>query len=88
MVPARGISQRQVCPDVGVRKPALRVLVRDAELQRWGVNPAAAGGLDAQRGQAQLLKRVRELDMASEIRRLVTAYLSQANPRVGAASPK
>lgn len=84
----QGMSQRQVCHDMGVSKSALQVWVRDAELQRRGVAPAAAGDLDAQRGQAQLLKRIRELEMENEILRRATAYLSQANLRVGSASPK
>lgn len=88
LVLAQGMSQRQVCHDMGVSKSALQVWVRDAELQRRGLTPAAPGDVEAQRGQAQLLKRIRELEMENEILRRASAYLSQANLRVGSASPK
>ena len=35
-----------------------------------------------------MLKRIRELEMENEILRKAAAYLSQANLRIGAASPK
>ena len=88
LVLVQGMSQRQVCQDMGVSKSALQVWVRDAELQRRGVSPASPGDLDAQRGQAQLLKRIREWEMENEILRRASAYLSQANLRVGFVSPK
>lgn len=88
LVLEQGMSQRQVCHDMGVSKSALQVWVRDAQLQRRGLTPAAAGDVEAQRGQAQLLKRIRELEMENEILRRASAYLSQANLRVGSVSPK
>ena len=35
-----------------------------------------------------MLKRIRELEMENEFLRKASAYLSQANLRVGSASPK
>jgi transposase len=86
LVLEQGMSQRQVCHAMGVSKSALQVWVRDAELQRRGMTPAAPGDLEAQRGQAQLLKRIRELE--KEILQWASAYLSHANLRVGSVSPK
>jgi len=88
LVLEQGMSQRQVCHDMGVSKSELQVCVREAEFQRRGVTPAAVRDLDVQRGQVQLLKRVRELEMENEILRRASAYLSQANLRVGFVSPK
>lgn len=88
MVLTQGMSQKQVSADLGISTSALQVWVRDAELQRRGVAPAAPGDLDAQRAQSQLLKRVRELEMENEILRRAAAYLSQANLKIGSVSPK
>jgi transposase len=35
-----------------------------------------------------MLKRIRELEMENEVLRRAAAYLSQANLRIGSASPK
>ena len=58
------------------------------ELAGRGIAPAASSDRDGQREQAKMLKRIRELEMENEILRKAAAYLSQANLRIGAASPK
>lgn len=88
LVLTQGMSQKQVCADMGISKSALQAWVRNAELAGRGIVPAASGDADGQREQAKMLKRIRELEMENEILRKAAAYLSQANLRIGSASPK
>lgn len=88
LVLTQGMSQRQVCADLGISKSALQIWVRDAQLRGRGIEPTPAGDTDAQREQAKKLKRIRELEMENEVLRRAAAYLSQANLRIGSASPK
>ncbi len=88
LVLAQGMSQKQVCADMGISKSALQAWVRRAELVGRGVVPAASGDGQTQREQAKMLKRIRELEMENEILRRAAAYLSQANLRIGSVSPK
>ena len=88
LVLTQGMSQKQVCVDLGVSKSALQAWVRNAELAGRGIVPAASGDGNAQREQAKMQKRIRELEMENEILRKAAAYLSQANLRIGSASPK
>ena len=83
----QGMSQRQVDRDMEVWISALQVWVRDAELQRRGVTLTAPDDLDAQRGQTQRRKRIRELEMENENLRRASAYLPQASLRVDSARP-
>lgn len=88
LVLTQGMSQKQVCADMGVSKSALQAWVRTAELAGRGIVPAAPGDGQAQRDQAKMLKRIRELEMENEILRKASAYLSQANLKIGSVSPK
>jgi len=88
LVLTQGMAQKQVCADMGVSKSALQAWVRSAELAGRGIVPAASGDGDGRREQAKMLKRIRELEMENEILRKAAAYLSQANLRIGSASPK
>ncbi|TQM98017.1 transposase [Microbacterium lacticum] len=88
LVLTQGMSQKQVCADMGISKSALQAWVRNVELAGRGIAPAASSDRDGQREQAKMLKRIRELEMENEILRKAAAYLSQANLRIGAASPK
>ena len=85
LVLTQGMSQKQVCADMGISKSALQAWVRNAELAGRGIVPAASGDADGQREQAKMLKRIRELEMENEVLRKAAAYLSQANLRIGAA---
>ena len=88
LVLTEGMSQRQVCADLGISKSSLQVWVREAELGQRGIAPAPSGDVNAQREQAKMLKRIRELEMENEVLRRAAAYLSQANLKIGSVSPK
>ncbi len=88
LVLSQGMSQKQVCADMGVSKSALQAWVRGVELAGRGIVPAASGDGQAQPDQAKMLKRIRELEMENEILRKASAYLSQANLKIGSVSPK
>lgn len=81
LVLTQGMSQKQVCADMGISKSALQAWVRNVELAGRGIAPAASSDRDGQREQAKMLKRIRELEMENEILRKAAAYLSQANLR-------
>jgi len=88
LVLTQGMSQKQVCADMGISKSALQACVRNAELAGRGILPAGSGDGGGQREQAKMLQRIRELEMENEFLRKASAYLSQANLRIGSASPK
>lgn len=88
LVFTQGMSQKQVCADMGISKSALQAWVRNAELVGRGIVPAGSGEGEMQREQAKMLKRIRELEMENEILRRAAAYLSQANLKIGSVSPK
>ncbi len=81
-----GMSQRQVCADLGISKSALQAWVRDSRLRDHGLEPATEP--DESRAQAAALKRIRELERENKILREAAAYLSQANLRLGGNHPK
>ena len=81
-----GLSQKQVCADLGISKSALQAWVRDAQLEGRGIEPAADA--EERREQAAMLKRIKELETENLILRKATAYLSQSNLKLGGQSPK
>jgi transposase len=83
---AGGMTQKQVCQDLGVSKSALQSWVRLSRLQEHGIEPATDDA--GKREQAALLKRVRELEQENEVLRRAAAYLSQANLKLGGTFPK
>lgn len=72
-----GMSQRQVCKDLGISKSALMVWVRDSRFQSHGMTPSKDP--DERREMTAALKRIRELEMENEVLRRAAAYLSQAH---------
>lgn len=82
----QGMTQKQVCQDLGMSKSALQAWVNEARLHQHGFEPAdeSAGKVE----QARMLRRIRELEQEIEILRQATAYLSQANLKPGQARPK
>ncbi|QIM16370.1 IS3 family transposase [Leucobacter insecticola] len=70
-----GISQKTVCKDLGVSKSALQSWVRDARFQSHGMTPSADPVERAE--MAKAVKRIRELEMETEVLRRAAAYLSQ-----------
>lgn len=83
---ASGMTQKEVCADLGVSKSALQGWVRSARLAERGFEPAAEQGERSE--QTAMLKRIRELETENEILRRAAAYLSQANLKIGQARPK
>lgn len=88
LVLTQGMSQKQVCADLGISKSALQAWVRGAHLRDRGIEPGPSGDVNVQREQAKMLKRIRELEMENEVLRRAAAYLSQANLKIGSVSPK
>lgn len=72
-----GISQKQVCRDLGISKSALSAWIQDARFQSHGLTPSKDPV--EQREMRQALKRIRELEMENEVLRRAAAYLSQAH---------
>jgi transposase len=70
-----GISQKQVCRDLGISKSALAAWVQDARFKTYGLTPPKDP--EEQREMRQALKRIRELEMENEVLRRAAAYLSQ-----------
>lgn len=81
-----GMTQKQVCADLGISKSALQAWVRDSRLRDHGLEPATEP--DESRAQAAALKRIRELERDNKILREAAAYLSQANLKLGGNHPK
>lgn len=72
-----GISQKQVCRDLGASKSALNSWLQDARFKTYGMTPSKDP--DEQREMRQTLKRIRELEMENEVLRRAAAYLSQVH---------
>lgn len=83
---AGGMSQKQVCADMGCSKSALQSWVRAAKLEEHGIEPAKDA--EESREQAKMLRRIRELEQENKVLREAAAYLCQANVKLGGASPK
>ena len=80
-----GMTQKQVCADLGISKSALQAWVRDC-LREHGLEPSR--DVEESRAQAAALKRIRELERENKILREAAAYLSQANLKLGGHHPK
>lgn len=72
---ASGMTQKQVCADLGVSKTALSQWVRDARLRAAGMEPVADKERMAEMTVA--MRRIRELEMENKVLRAAAAYLSQ-----------
>ena len=70
-----GVSQRQVCEDLGVSKAALANWLKAARATNLGL-PASSGQDPAVR---ELIRRNRLLEQENEVLRRAAAYLSQAH---------
>ena len=70
-----GISQKQVCRDLGISKSALAAWMQDSRFQSHGITPPK--NVDERREMNAALKRIRELEMENEVLRRAAAYLSQ-----------
>lgn len=83
---AGGMTQKQVCADLGVSKSALQAWVRGSRLHEHGIEPARDP--EENRAQSAALRRIRELERENKVLREAAAYLSQANLKLGGSSPK
>lgn len=81
-----GMTQKQVCADLGISKSTLQAWVRDSRLREHGLEPSRDP--EESRAQAAALKRIRELERENKILREAAAYLSQANLKLGGHHPK
>ncbi len=74
-----GMTQKQVCRDLGISKTALSNWVRMADAADHGLTVPDDPVEAKQMGQA--LRRIRELEEENEVLRRAAAYLSRANLR-------
>lgn len=81
-----GMTQKQVCADLGISKSALLAWVRDSRLREHGLEPSRDP--EESRAQAAALKRIRELERENKILREAAAYLWQANVKLGSKHPQ
>lgn len=72
-----GITQKQVCRDLGISKSALAAWIQDARFQSHGITPPSDP--DERREISAAMKRIRELEMENEVLRRAAAYLSQVH---------
>lgn len=72
-----GITQKQVCRDLGISKSALAAWSQDARFQSHGITPPKDA--DERREMTTAIKRIRELEMENEVLRRAAAYLSQVH---------
>lgn len=84
----QGMTQKQVCQDLGMSKSALQAWVNESRLRERGFEPAHGQSAGDGGEQTRMLKRIRELEQENEILRKATAYLSQANLAPGQSRPK
>lgn len=71
-----GLSQKQVCRDLGVSKSALQTWVKDDRFRALGFTPTT--DVEERREMTAAMQRIRELEMENEVLRRAAAYLSQA----------
>ena len=83
---AGGMTQKQVCADLGVSKSALQAWVNNSKLQQHGIEPSRDP--EESREQAKMLRRITELEQENKVLREAAAYLSQANLKLGGSRPK
>lgn len=72
-----GMTQMQVCRDLGVSKSALGLWVKRAAAAEHGL--VIPDDLGEVKQVSQVLRRIRELEEENEILRRAAAYLSRAN---------
>ena len=75
-----GMTQTQVCRDLGISKSALSIWVKKSRLASYGMKPETSEDM---REMTAALKRIRELEMENKVLRAAAAYLSQEviNPK-------
>ena len=76
-----GMTQTQVCADLGISKSALHFWIRDSRLRAVGMEPVA--DREKMREMTAALKRIRELEMENKVLHAAATYLPQEviNPK-------
>lgn len=72
-----GMTQRQVCEDMGVSRSALQLWVQTDRMDSRGIQ--IPENIEERKEVAKALKRVRELEQENEVLRRAAAYLSQVH---------
>lgn len=72
-----GVTQKQVCADLGVSRSTLYKWIQDSRMLDAGMTPT--NDPEERSGMRVALKRIRELEMENEVLRRAAAYLSQAH---------
>jgi len=80
-----GMTQMQVCEDLGISTSSLQLWVNRQRAEHHGLVPAENTAERAE--QTQMLKRIRELEQEDEHLPCAVAYLSQAHLKIGQARP-
>ena len=69
-----GLSQKQVCKDLGVSKSALRMWVKDDRFRALGFTLTT--DVEERREMMAAMQRICELEMENQVLRCAAAYLS------------
>lgn len=72
-----GMSQRQVCEDMGISRSSLQNWVQKDRMDSRGI--PLPEDVEERKEVAKALKRVRELEQENEVLRRAAAYLSQVH---------
>lgn len=81
-----GMTQKQVCADLGISKSALQTWMRDARLREHGLEPSHEP--EESGAQAAALKRIRELERENKIPREAAGVSLASEPQARWSSPK
>jgi len=72
-----GMTQRQVCEDMGISRSSLQNWVQADRMDSRGIQ--VPEDIEERKEVAKALKRVRELEQENEVLRRAAAYLSQVH---------
>ncbi len=81
-----GMTQQQVCEDLGLSKSTLQLWVKNRRMTQHGFEPSET--VEDRAEPTRMLQRIRELEQENKVLREAAAYLSQANLKIGQARPK
>lgn len=81
-----GMTQQQVCEDLGLSKSTLQLWVKNRRMTQHGFEPSET--VEDRAEQTRMLQRIRELEQENKVLREAAAYLSQANLTIGRTRPK
>ncbi|GAA3278384.1 transposase [Nesterenkonia halobia] len=79
-----GMTQQQVCEDLGLSKSTLQLWVKNRRMTQHGFEPSETV---ADRAEQTRMLHIRELEQENKVLREAAAYLSQANLKIGHTRP-